>query len=347
MKNLKVLGVCQGQGALLFPLRKYVIGNIEPRGCFHTPKEEQWKLNFGDIPFVRNMDELVIPKQVDIIIGSPNCGTSSILSYSRKKSLGKPREDESINMFIKVTQRIQPKVFLMENLPKLLDFITLNDWGTLFLDYDIVYHTTSVSDYGNSQKSRVRLTLIGVRKGQSSFKIEPFQRIFKVRDIKSTRELLECSRLLPKYFPMNGNIRELETHKVCMYDYRDPNKTKLSLKEIKDLWVKDFSQCYKWPINSAKMKTLPGVYRNNPNRPPMTARKQDRQFKPDGTIMSPAELAVIQGYPLKYKIYCLDVNDKQRNYWINKGRVSVTKGPSYEIGLWFKKCLWKQLLAHA
>lgn len=72
----------------------------------------------------------------------------------------------------------------------------------------------------------------------------------------------------------------------------------------------------------------------------MTARKADRQFRPDGTIMSPGELAVIQGYPAKYKIFCIDTdNPKIRNYWINKGRVSVTKGPSYEIGLWFKKCL--------
>lgn len=344
MRDIRVLGVCQGQGALLFPLRKHLIANIEPRGCFHTPKEEQWKLNFGEIPFVRSVEQLELPKRIDVIIGSPNCGTSSILSYSRKKTLGKPKEDESINMFIKVTQKIQPKVFLMENLPKLLDFITINEWETLFLDYDILYHTTSVSDYGNSQKSRIRLTLIGVRKGQSKFKLDSFQRIFKVADIKSTRELLEDARLLPNYLPYSGNLRELDSHKVCMYDYRDIDKTKLSLKEIKKLWVKDFKQCYKWPINSVKMKTLPGVYRNNPDRPPMTARKQDRQFRPDGTIMSPGELAVIQGYPLKYKIYCLDVDDKQRNYWINKGRVTVTKGPSYEIGIWFKRCLWKQLI---
>lgn len=345
MNKLRVLGVCQGQGALLFPLRKHLIGNVEPRGCFHTPNEEQWRINFGDIPFVRKIDQLNLPKYVDIIIGSPNCGTSSILSYSRKKTLGKPKEDESINTFITITQQLQPKVFLMENLPKLLDFITQGEWETLFLDYDLIFHTYSVMEYGNSQKSRVRLTLIGVRKGLSSFKLEAFQRVFKVRDVKFTRELLEDTRLLPKFFPMNGNIRELSSHKVCMYDYRDGLKTKLGLKEIKKLWVGDFKECYKWPINSAKMKTLPGVYRNKPDGYPMTARKQDRQFKPNGEIMSPAELAVIQGYPLKYKIYCIDTDTKERNYWINKGRVSITKGPSYEIGLWFKKCLRKSLLA--
>lgn len=340
MKNLKVLGVCQGQGALLFPFRRNLIGNIEPRGCFHTPKEEQWKLNFGDVPFVRKFEDIEnsLPKNVDIIIGSPNCGNSSILSYSRKKSLGKPREDESINMFIKVTQKLQPKMFLMENLPRLLDFISENDWGTMFLDYDLLFHCNSVSDYGNSQVSRVRLTIMGVRKGLSRFKIKDYQRIFKVRDIKTTRELLEDARLCPNNQPFSGNIRELPTHKVCMYDFRDDDKTKLELEAIRKLWIGDFSHCYKWPINSAKMKTLPGVYRNNADRPPMTARKQDRQFRPDGVIMSPGELAVIQGYPRKYKIFTVEEPSK-RGYWINKGRVSVTKGPSYEIGIWFKKCI--------
>lgn len=53
MKDLKVLGVCGGQGALLFPFRDKLIGNIEPRGVFHTSREEQWKANFKGIPFLK------------------------------------------------------------------------------------------------------------------------------------------------------------------------------------------------------------------------------------------------------------------------------------------------------
>lgn len=342
MKCYRILGVCQGQGALLFPLKKHLVANIEPRGCFHTPGEEQWKLNFGSIPFVRTMKEVEdITKNIDIIISSPNCGSSSILSYSRRKKLGKPKEDPTINLFIDSIKEYKPNMFLMENLPRLLDFITITEWESLFPDYEIIYHCGSVSQFGNSQISRVRLILMGIKKGQASFNKKQFTRIFKVRQLKSTRDILESTRLLPKFFPMNGNIRELPSHKVCMYDWRDPNKTKLYLEEIKKLWQKDFNDCYKWPINSPRMKTLPGVYRNNPDRPPMTARKADRQFRPDGEIMSPAELAVIQGFPRRYKIYCIDTRELKRNYWINKGRVTITKGPAYEIGVWFRKCLKK------
>lgn len=49
-KQFTVLGICGAQGALLFPLRDHLIGNVEPRGVFHTPKEEQWRANFDGIP---------------------------------------------------------------------------------------------------------------------------------------------------------------------------------------------------------------------------------------------------------------------------------------------------------
>lgn len=58
MGKLRVLGVCGAQGALLFPFKRYLIGNIEPRAVFHTKNEEQWRLNFGEIPLKGNLNHL-------------------------------------------------------------------------------------------------------------------------------------------------------------------------------------------------------------------------------------------------------------------------------------------------
>ena len=93
---MNVLGICGAQGALLFEFKEHLIANVEPRAVFHSKKEEQWKLNFGDIPFVRSLEEVKNSK-IDLILGSPSCGHSSVFSYSRKKSLGKPREDVTLN----------------------------------------------------------------------------------------------------------------------------------------------------------------------------------------------------------------------------------------------------------
>jgi hypothetical protein len=69
MKKLKVLGVSAGAGILLFPFRKNLIANIETRGVFYTKGLEQWKLNFGGIPYYK--DETLPDCKPDIIISSP------------------------------------------------------------------------------------------------------------------------------------------------------------------------------------------------------------------------------------------------------------------------------------
>lgn len=335
MKKPIVLGVCQGQGALLFPLKKYVIGNIEPRSCFHSGLEEQWKLNFGLRPFVRTLEcftELYNGK-VDIILSSANCGASSILSYSRKKSLGKPKDDPTISLLIKSIQHYKPKIFLLENLPRLLDLFPIEDWERILPDYKFISHCHSVGEFGNSQLSRKRLVLIGIKKNTSSKYKKYLEVIFPVNTIKSTRDILEYSRDYPI-----SNYSEPLSKVVPMYDYRAKDKGNLNLQQIQKLWVGDFKDEYKWPIRSAKMGTLPGVYRNHPDKNPMTVRPSSRQFNPDGSIMGVRDYLAIQGFPKKFKIY---IGENNQGYWINKARIAITKGPSYEIGIWFKKCLKK------
>lgn len=335
MKIRTILGVCQGQGVLLYPLKKYLVGNIEPRGVFHSKKEEQWKLNFGEIPFVRDIDSFkkVESRKIDVILSSANCGASSILSYSRKKSLGKPKEDPTINLFIQSVLEFKPKIFLLENLPRLMDFIPLEYWQEILPNYDFIVHCHSVGEFGNSQLSRKRLILIGIKKKYSSNIKRYFNKVFQVNTPKLTRELLELSRdyTIPNYSEPLCKV-------VPMYDYRDPNKKKLNLQRIQELWIGDFKNEYKWPIKSKKMNTLPGVYRNHPDKYPMTARPSSRQFNPDGSVMGIRDYFTIMGFPKGYKIF---MDEDNYQYWINKGRVTLTKSPVGEIGIWFKKCLKK------
>ena len=78
-----MIGTCAGSGgALLFPFlndpKFKIIGNIELCPVFHTPKEEQWRLNFGEILFVKSFELLdCFP---DILVSSQDCSASSILN---------------------------------------------------------------------------------------------------------------------------------------------------------------------------------------------------------------------------------------------------------------------------
>ena len=47
---MKILAVNGGNGVIVYPMRKYLIGNVEIRSNFKTPLDRQWKANFGEIP---------------------------------------------------------------------------------------------------------------------------------------------------------------------------------------------------------------------------------------------------------------------------------------------------------
>ena len=328
-KDLKILGICAGQGALLFPWRKQLLGNIEPRAVFHTKKEEQWRLNFGEIPFLRN--ELPEKWHPDIILSSPDCGASSTMRLSKAKELGNPEKNKSIQLVIEGIMQYQPKVFMIENVPRLMNLMPEKVWQEALPNYNISFKVNSVSDFGNSQVSRKRLIIIGIKNAAKSY-INCFNIIFSVNTLKLSRFILEAANTQP-LIPFDKVL--------AMYDYRKlPKKKNLTVKEIQHLWTHDFKDEKKWPIKTAKMQTLPGVYKLDPDKPPLTLRPADRQFRPDGLPLGIQDFKNIQGFPKRFQIYLPEENYL---YWLNKARYTIAKGAVYEVGIWFKKCIRKYL----
>lgn len=332
MKELKVLGVCAGQGALLFPFRKHLIGNIEIRGVFHTPGEEQWKANFGDIPFHKGFCLQEFDKKVDIILSSPDCGHSSVMRLSKVKKLGNPKDNRSLNLVIAAILEYKPKIFLIENLPRLLSLLSRDFFEKTFKDYKLIFHERSVSDYGNSQVSRKRLMILGVHKKTGKKYLNAFNEVFQVKTPTITRELLFESP-----YGSNYNIPIEKT--LAMYDYRKlPEKKNLTVRKIRLLWNSDFKNEKKWPIKTAKMSTLPGVYRLELDKAPLTLRPADRQFRPDGYPLGILDFKAIMGFPKAYKIF---MDEGNYLYWLNKARYTIAKGSVYEVGIWFRRCIKK------
>lgn len=332
MKKLRVLGVCAGQGALLFPFRENLLGNIEIRGVFHTNCESQWKLNFGDIPFYKGFCLQEFDEKVDIIISSPDCGSSSVMRLSKVKELGNPKDNRSLNLVISSILKYKPKIFLIENLPRLLSLLPKNFFEETFKDYKLIFHERSVFDYGNSQISRKRLVIIGVHKKTGKKYLNAFNEVFQVKNPTITRNLLNDYQN-----PLNYNIPIEKT--LAMYDYRKlPEKKNLTVKKIQLLWNSDFKNEKKWPIKTAKMSTLPGVYRLELDKPPLTLRPADRQFRPDGYPLGILDFKAIMGFPKAYKIF---MDEGNYLYWLNKARYTIAKGSVYEISVWFKRCIKK------
>ena len=335
---MKVLGVCAGNGVILYSLKDYLKGNIEPRAIFHSKENSQWKANFKGIPFKTEYNEDLIhwrKRGIDVIIGNPDCGHSSKFSYSRSKKLSDPRDNKSVSLYLNAIKVIKPKIFLMENLPKLMDIYNVDFWYNTFPEYEFVFHVLSVNKFGNSQKDRIRLLVIGINKGFFNKDIDKvryhFLNIYKVSSEKFTGELLKG---LEHENIKIGHIREDINSEITLYA-----GFKIKLGEVQKFWLNN-PNLKRYKVYDKKFTTAPGVYRNPEKSFPSTARKANRQFNPKGLQMSPRELARIQGVPDDFNLYFENSNI---GYWINKGRATVTKTPPWEIGEWFKNQITKIL----
>lgn len=342
MRQLKVLGICAGAGVCLYPFKLKpqafkVIGNIEPRSVFHTQKDEQWEANFPGIPLFRDIPKKK-PKKVDIIIGHPDCGDSSILRMSRAKKKGDVLGNRSINLFLESIKLYSPTYFLLENLPNFAKTYT-NDVLSEQLngEYELFYLQGPVSLWGNSQVSRKRLVIVGVNPQLVSRKV-----------LKTLRKLTQGPYLKPpfplkasEYFelgiqeqPELGHYRE-KPDKMCNLYLPERGLRQIPYSVAQQRWVELGPRAQRWPVGG-KMKNQPGVTRNVVGKPPLTVRKQNRQFGTLGYVLSPREMANIQGVPLKFKLH---VDLAKRVYWLNKNRVSVTKCMPMEIAKWFRNVI--------
>lgn len=329
MGKLNVLGVMAGNGTCLYPFRKHfnIIGNFELRGVFYDKKQEQWKANFPNV--IQHREYKKYKKRIDVIIGHPDCGDSSVLRMSRAKKKGEVKDNNSIAGYLQAIVDHQPDYFLLENLPGFLDGYGKEALEGYLNDYNLIYHLSSVANYGNSQISRKRLVIIGVNKILG----EKILKYFKLPEIDKS-ELK---------FAQEFEIGDNENQDIC--HVREPlNKTcnlywgeerKITYAKAQRIWKGQYSTSARWYVGG-KMNNQPGVSRHLPNTYPLTVRKQNRQFRTDGLVLSPREMARIQGVPKSFKLV---YHPEQSIYWINKARLTVTKSMPVEIATWFRKCI--------
>ena len=344
--KLRVLGLSAGNGVLLFPFRKYVVANIEIRSVFQTEVDKQWYLNFPDSELYRNLKPTAgqFPElgRIDVVLGHPNCGAGSVLRLAKSKAYASSRGDESIDLFFKGINHYKPKFFLFENLVAIFKSYPKEEFRQIFKGYQLKFFSGPVAKWGNSQIGRKRLVIVGIREDQiihaRAFKL-PKQENIQLKDCKALEKLLAAQL---KQYSKEELFHLREPDNTVMHMER--NWKRLNLKEIRDEWNKPENQNKKsWDAKThgkGRMKTLPGVYRNRLTDLPRAVLRNNRQFDPYGNIMSPRQLANIQGVDTEFKLY---YDPTKLNYCLNKARVTIAKSPPMDIGKWFYRKIKKQL----
>ncbi|RLF05997.1 MAG: hypothetical protein DRJ64_04950 [Thermoprotei archaeon] len=327
-KPLRVLGISAGNGVILYPLYKdsnfKILGNAEVRPNYYFRKMPvQWMLNFPESPFYPMLPPV---KDVDVVIGNPKCGAySNFGNFQERKDFSKMGMNEpSLANFIDGVNSLNPRIFMMENLVKINEGVNLEE---AFPDYHLLQIIGSVSMFGNSQLTRTRLVLVGLRKGYERFEkdIVPF----RVNSIMPTGELLAD-------LPDNGHWVPSMEDLIQIYQ-----GVKVSYQDAKQYWI-DNPHRYQWfmphPKKEGKILTAPGVYRLKEYDFPMTVRSGGKQFNPDFIEMSGRELARIQGVPDEFTL----IEDLRKPaYSDTKNKVTVCSTPPMEIAEWFRQILTK------
>lgn len=317
-----VLGVSAGNGVMLYPFRKHLIANFEVRKEYYFRGDApQWELNFPNIPiFSEDTMGFYDSEGIDVIIGHPKCGNSSMFALSRGKKFTSHAGEPSLELFFKAVAKFKPKIWALENLPKLTETVSIESMTTIDgTEYGITQFNGSVASFGNSQISRQRLVLFAVRKDiwlNNPMPEWPCE----------TPDLLRRSAELLQSLPPNGHFTESLSDTITVY-----GGFKATLAEMQEFWM-THPKLRHYPA-SGNMGTAPGVYINRFNDYPLTVRKTNRQFNHNGVQMSPRELARIQGIPDSFKILS---NGYPLKTLINKGRFTVANTPPYEVGAHLK-----------
>lgn len=161
-----------------------------------TPRDH---IILGDInDVIKNIDELMKDRHVDIIIGGPPCQGFSMAN--RQRLIDDPR-NHLYKSYVEVVNKVKPGFFVMENVKGMLSVAEQVKEDFHNIGYSVESHILNAKDYGVPQ-NRERLIYIGNRMGIDN------ERIFS--------EIFELSKKIPEHVLADAlyGLRPLQASRV-------------------------------------------------------------------------------------------------------------------------------------
>lgn len=185
---MRCLGVLAGVGSLLYEARAAgfeIVGNYETRTPYRTAREMVWDPNFPGVNISEVLDEAYpMIKSPDLVLGHPPCGSHSQLGNSgqpahltiEERRTAQAKRHARVGLlplFVDTVRVLQPRMFALDNLPKILKTVAPETWWREQLpDYRLTFIIMKNWDYGTPQL-RQRLWVVGARRPLKRFVFEP------------------------------------------------------------------------------------------------------------------------------------------------------------------------------
>ncbi len=150
---MRILGLESNIVSMLYPFQQKGHDILACHDTRKFLKEENFHINFPNTEIVENATDLIDYKDIDIILSQPSCGKYSPLSRKDRTTYC----HYNIEQYIKA---INPRLFFIESK---LDYI---DEFTEIPGYHYHYEWVHNWGYGNTQRGRNRMWIMGVRKDQ-------------------------------------------------------------------------------------------------------------------------------------------------------------------------------------
>ncbi|MET1125125.1 MAG: DNA cytosine methyltransferase [Archaeoglobaceae archaeon] len=165
------------------------------------PVAETYRLNFDaeviekDVKLVTGRDIERICGDVEVLIGSPPCEPFTAANATRfakaSDRLYVDKRGQLTLHFVRLVKELKPKVFVMENVPGILDVREALIREFRKAGYDVHFNVLRAEDYGNPSK-RKRVFI-------SNFKISPEPSKKNPRVIDAIGDLVELSDDVPNH----------------------------------------------------------------------------------------------------------------------------------------------------
>lgn len=322
-KGLTAMSITGGIGSMLLGAQDIgfkVLGNVEWRDYYRYRSpitgHSSFTDNFPGAYQARGFLDVpsdLMPGSIDFAAGHPECGRYSALSHSVNSAAYKETRGADLSdlpLFLKLIAQVQPRFFLMDDLPGSLDPLPISEYIKLLPDYDLYPEWISNWGYGNIQKHRNRMFMIGAKKSER-FVFQPGE---AAHDLVLSDIIGDLLEVLPGEVPNHAMVDP--DFKPGRYSNMQRFGDRPTWGELVELFDMDeWGKNAKYYSPEGEQKTRPGT--TNPKWDgycPVLSGGYNPIHPNRRTPLSIRERARIQGFPDSY-IFHHDAQGPERLVW--------------------------------